>query len=382
MNRQALSICVTLFVAASTALCDQTIRVATFNASLYGKKAGQLQSELSSGDSKRAKAIAAIVQTVRPDILLINEIDHDSDARSAHALADLYFAKPQGNRKPLKFEHIISPPSNTGIASKSDLDGDGKSDGPGDCWGYGAYSGQYAFAVYSRLPIDASQVRSFQKFRWSALPGALRPEGFYSDKIWRKLRLSSKNHCDVPITIGDRTLHFLVSHPTPPVFDGPEDRNGKRNHDEIRFWTEYIAPKSEVVFKDDRGQTGSLDKAAYFVIAGDMNADAIDGSGRREAIQNLIGHPRVTDPQPQSAGAVQSGKTQGRKNLEHKGNPAFDTGEFFAGAVGNLRIDYVLPSSNFEVKDSGTFWPRAGEPGAELLRHSDHRLVWVDLSFE
>ena len=35
------------------------------------------------------------------------------------------------------------------------------------------------------------------------------------------------------------TVHFLVSHPTPPVFDGPEDRNGPRNYDEIRFWADY-----------------------------------------------------------------------------------------------------------------------------------------------
>ena len=34
-------------------------------------------------------------------------------------------------------------------------------------------------------------------------------------------RLSSKSHWDVPLSIGGRTVHFLVSHPTPPVFDDP-----------------------------------------------------------------------------------------------------------------------------------------------------------------
>ena len=57
-------------------------------------------------------------------------------------------------------------------------------------------------------------------------------------------RLSSKSHWDVPIRIGRETVHFLVSHPTPPVFDGPEDRNGTRNHDEIRFWADYVGPTS------------------------------------------------------------------------------------------------------------------------------------------
>ena len=54
------------------------------------------------------------------------------------------------------------------------------------------------------------------------------------------LRLSCKIHWDVPVQIGSETVHFLVSHPTPPAFDGPEDRNGRRNHDEIRFWADYI----------------------------------------------------------------------------------------------------------------------------------------------
>ena len=36
----------------------------------------------------------------------------------------------------------------------------------------------------------------------------------------------------VTIQIDGKTVHFLTSHPTPPVFDGPEDRNGTRNGDE------------------------------------------------------------------------------------------------------------------------------------------------------
>ena len=30
--------------------------------------------------------------------------------------------------------------------------------------------------------------------------------------------------------VGSKVVHFLVSHPTPPVFDGPEDRNGTPQH--------------------------------------------------------------------------------------------------------------------------------------------------------
>jgi phenylpropionate dioxygenase-like ring-hydroxylating dioxygenase large terminal subunit len=82
-----------------------------------------------------------------------------------------------------------------------------------------------------------------QYFRWKDMPDALLPDDpatpapadWYSSDELNVFRLSSKSHWDLPIRIGKETVHFLVSHPTPPVFDGPEDRNGTRNHDEIRF---------------------------------------------------------------------------------------------------------------------------------------------------
>lgn len=60
------------------------------------------------------------------------------------------------------------------------------------------------------------------------MPGALLPDDpdtpaprdFYSDQELDIMPLSSKSHWDVPIEIGRRPVHFLVSHPTPPVFDG------------------------------------------------------------------------------------------------------------------------------------------------------------------
>ena len=46
--------------------------------------------------------------------------------------------------------------------------------------------------------------------------------------------------------IGTKTVHVLASHPTPPSFDGGEDRNGRRNHDEIRFWADYVLPSKNL----------------------------------------------------------------------------------------------------------------------------------------
>ena len=63
-------------------------------------------------------------------------------------------------------------------------------------------------------------------------------------------------------------------------------------------------------------------------------------------------------------------------------DPAFDTGDFddaVGKGPGNLRVDYVLPSSGLEITASGVFWPRAFEPALELVETSDHRPVWVDL---
>src|SRR5437764_4348644 len=99
------------------------------------------------------------------------------------------------------------------------------------------------------------------------MPGAMLPvdqtgQPWYSDDELKIFRLSSKSHWDVPIKIGKRTVHVLASHPTPPAFDGPEDRNGKRNHDEIRFWADYIniGPDMHPYIVDDAGERGGIER--------------------------------------------------------------------------------------------------------------------------
>ena len=117
--------------------------------------------------------------------------------------------------------------------------------------------------VYSRYPIDTAAVRTFQLFKWKDMPGNLIPTPFYSPDEVEILRLSSKSHWDVPIRIGRKTVHFLVSHPTPPVFDGPEDRNGRRNNDEIRFWADYISPgKSRLHLRRRRASAAASSRAS------------------------------------------------------------------------------------------------------------------------
>ena len=198
-------------------------------------------------------------------------------------------------------------------------------------------------------------------------------------------RLSSKSHWDVPIEIGRKTVHFLVSHPTPPVFDGPEDRNGTRNNDEIRFWSDYIIPSRSDYIYDDEGNSGGLQPGAMFVIAGDQNSDPFDGDSVPGSIQQLLDHPLVnTKVTPASLGGIEQAIKQDAANDSHIGNPAFDTADFNDNAPGNLRADYVLPRKNLRIDDAGVFWPLESDPlfplvGTWPFPSSDHRLVWIDV---
>jgi hypothetical protein len=260
-------------------------------------------------------------------------------------------------------------------------------------------------AVYSKYPIRFDQIRTFRNFKWKDMPGALLPDDaatpapadFYSPAELAVLPLSSKSHWDIPIRIRDKTVHFLVSHPTPPVFDGPEDRNGRRNHDEIRLWADYVRPSAGSYIYDDAGRTGGLRPGAFFVIAGDQNSDPLDGDSVPGSAQLLLDNPRINSTvTPASAGAVEAAMLQGGANLTHRSDPQFDTADFSDSAPGNLRADYVLPSKALRIRDAGVFWPVRTDPlfrltgvfdfsrlddfpGANGFPSSDHRLVWVDV---
>lgn len=353
------------------------LRIATLNAALNRKQAGDLVADLKQGD-KQALKIAQIILKISPDILLVNEID--CDANAPELFLDTYLNTPS-NTHPWKYFYTATV--NTGVDSQLDLDGNGKLHEPNDAWGFGTFPGQYGMAIYSRYPIALDAVRTFQNFLWSEMPSALQPPNYYPENIWKQLRLSSKSHWDVPVRIENQIIHILASHPTPPVFDGPEDRNGRRNHDEVRLFLDYIStPNNSDYIVDDQGQRGGLPENAHFAILGDLNADPVDGDGQSDAIRKLLTHPRVAQyPTPTSTGAVQAAESSGGANAKQKGNPAQDTGDFNDKNPGNLRIDYVLPSATLRVVDQGVYWPSSTQSKEEneLVQASDHRLVWVDV---
>jgi hypothetical protein len=245
------------------------------------------------------------------------------------------------------------------------------------------------------LRIDTAAVRTFRKLLWRDMPGALLPDNvatpapndWYSPEMLAVLPLSSKSHWDVPVVVNEKfTLHLLASHPTPPAFDGPEDRNGRRNHDEIRLWSDYLAPRRAGYIRDDAGHAGGFAGNA-FVILGDQNSDPVDGGSMHGAMEALLHDARVDSSfVPRSAGAVEASELQGGANASHRGDPRFDTADFNDRSAGNLRVDYLLPSKGLRVCGGGVFWPRQSDPGAKLVwgdsppPSSDHRLVWIDLS--
>jgi hypothetical protein len=372
---------------------DRQVRFATFNASLNRFTEGELVEDLSTADDPQAAAVAEIIQRVRPDVLLVNEFDYDANHEALQLFQRNYLSVPHNGARAIRYPYRYTAPSNTGVPSGFDLDNDGSVGGPNDAFGFGFFPGQFGMAVYSKYPIDSDGVRTFQLFEWEDMPGALLPDNpdtpepadFYSPEELDVFRLSSKSHWDLPILVGKRAVHFLVSHPTPPVFDGPEDRNGRRNHDEIRFWADYVRPgQASRYIYDDAGERGGLQPGARFVIAGDMNADPFDGDSTAGAAQQLLDHPRVNTKQtPASKGAIEASLRQQDVNLTHRGGARFDTADF-AEPPGNLRVDYVLPSKQLRISDSAVFWPVRSNPLSRLtgtfpFPSSDHRLVWVDV---
>ena len=334
----------------------ESLRVATFDTELARKGPGLLLRDISSGKDAQVAAVVAVIAAVRPDVLVLQGVDWDFDGAALAALAEALGAAG------VEYPYTYARRPNTGMASGLDLDGDGRLGGPGDAQGFGSFTGQGGMAVLSRFPVDETGVEDYSALLWRDLPGAelpVRPDGgpFPSEGAQAVQRLSSVGHWVVPVVVGGGPLRLMLFRAGPPVFDGPEDSNGKRNHDEVAFWRLYLD-----------GSFGSAPEGR-FVIAGNANIDPFDSDGRHEAIRALLGDPRVQDVEPESAGAVADGG-KALATVEWQG-------------VGRLRVDYVLPSRDLEVTGAGVFWPAPGETGRDAaLAASRHRLVWVDLRLD
>ncbi len=346
-----------LLLMAGPAMAER-LRIATYHTGLARDGPGLLLRDILRGKDPQIEAVLAVISTVRPDIILLLDFDFDLEN---HALAAFRNALLE-NGGP-DYPYLFALPPNSGLATGLDMDNNGRLNEPRDAQGYGRFSGQGAMALLSRLPIEREKVRDFSALLWRDLPGALLPmqdgKPFLSPEASAIQRLSSVGHWQVPVRLADgRLLSLLAFHATTPVFDGPEDRNGRRNHDEVMFWSLLL--------------DGALPFPAPeppFVLLGDANLDPEAGEGLRSAITALLGHPSLQDPRPTSRGAAAVGKPT-------------DTVDWDEPTPGNMRVDYVLPSADIRILDSGVYWPAPGsEAGEVAATASRHRLVWVDLDF-
>lgn len=330
-----------------------TIRVATYNVALNRPGAGDLIAELASGSSAQLSALLQVMADVDADIWIINELDYDPGHQALAA-----FQKRLGEAG-MDLPYRFTAPVNTGVPSGRDLVKQDPTNPQETPFGFGDFPGQYGMAVLSAYPLGVEHCRTFQHFLWRDMPSALLPvnpdgSAFYSQEDLAILRLSSKSHWDLPVELPGGVCHLLVSHPTPPAFDGPERRNVCRNHDEIRFWVDYI--NGESYMTDDEGLCGGLAPGQPFIVAGDLNASPTGGDSQPDAIRNLVSHPGIQPLRPLSA----------------RGDDLT--------ARWRLRADYVLPSTQLPVLNTGVFWPKPESPISQSVeRASDHRPVWLDL---
>lgn len=365
---------------------QQTIKVATFNVSMeannYVKKGEDkpldraLIEALASGSHQQIKNIAEIIQRTNADIILLNEFDYIADpAKGINTFKSKYLEQSQNGQTAIDYPYVYLAPVNTGVPVPEAARSKRLTH-----FGFGRYPGQYGMVVLSKFPIATNKVRTFQDFLWQDMPNHLMPvekdgSAWYPEHSAKQMRLSSKSHWDLPINVCGNDIHLLASHPTPPVFDGEEDRNGRRNHDEIRFWVDYINADVNSYHYDDSGTTGGLktqdSDSAMFVIAGDLNANDIEGDAYPGAMSQLLEHNKINNySAPTSKG--------GAENKPDNPNAPAHT------AYWGMRADYVVPSASLTVVDSGVFWPERSDEAFRLVKDrgasSDHRLVWAELA--
>ncbi|MCG7628622.1 endonuclease/exonuclease/phosphatase family protein [Epibacterium sp. MM17-32] len=327
---------VLVFLLLASTLRAEPLRIATFNTELSRKGPGLLLRDLRRDNAQ----VAAVVDTIRraeADILAVQSLDWDHDQETLRAFQALL------SEAGMTYPHAFALKPNAGIASGLDLDGDQRLGEPEDAWGWGRFTGQSGIALLSRYPILADRARNFTDLLWQDLPDHRMPrtqdgDPFPDADVAAQLRLSSTNHWIVPVRLPDGTLLRVMSfHAAPPVFDGPEDRNGRRNADEILLWLHLLD-----------GALGPA-PAPPFVLLGDANNDPHRGEGHKDAITRLLRDPRLQDPLPKDANAASHTVTW--------------------ESTGPMRVDYVLPSAGLQVTASG------------ILRSdgSRHGLVWVDI---
>ncbi|WP_418592744.1 endonuclease/exonuclease/phosphatase family protein [Ponticoccus sp. (in: a-proteobacteria)] len=299
----------------------EPVRLATWHGDFSRKGPGLLLKELESGGPDLSTILGA-----EPDVLLLTDFDYDAGAAALGALQRRL--KAGG----LDLPHRFAARPNTGRATGLDLDGDGLLGGPRDAQGFGWFSGQGGMAVLARWPISLAADRSATL--WKDLPDSAIAA---DDPGFAVQRLSSTAHWRLTVALPGMALTLLTLAATPPVFDGPEDRNGRRNRDEVLLWIRVLD-----------GALGPAPEGPV-ILLGNFNVDPKRGDGRHEVARRVLSHPRLRDP-----------------------HPGTDTVTWYS--TGPMRVSYVLPDKALPLAGAG-ITPPSPDPAL-----GPHRLVWIDIA--
>lgn len=282
--------------------------------------------------------VSHVVETIvshAPDIIVLQSIDYDAQGAAVGALSDLISSGG------LDLPYIFVPVTNTGMPTGIDIDGDGRSNAPRDAQGYGRFPGQASIAILSRYPISKDDVLNFSDVLWRDAASETDLTSLIPEEAISLQRLASVSLAAIPIVYPNGRIWILSHHATPPVFDGPEDRNGYRNADENRFWLEQLAE-------------GFINEP--YVLAAQMNVDPQRGEGHHDVIDEVLSSPYFVDP-------MQNWPAQDNHSVTYK-----------ISGPGKLRASYVLPSPELRLVEAGM-----SEDLAADETHSRHRLVWIDV---
>lgn len=329
----------------------ETLRIATWNASLDRAGPGLLVKALDEGNNPQTAAVVRVLVALDADVILLTSVDYDRGGVALRLLVDRLAEAG------VDYPHRFAFRPNTGMQTGFDIDGNGRLGDARDAQGFGLFSGNAGMAILSRLPLDEAGARDLSDFLWRDLSGGLSQD---PPELAAVQRLATTGFWDVPVKTASGPLHLLAWHATPPVFDGPEDRNGHRNNDEAAFWGLFLDGKLPMPPPD-----------APFVLLGDGNLDPADGDGLRAGIAGLLADPVLQDPQPKG--------THRRTDPGQSGDATLDT--VLYPDLGGLRLDYVLPSAGLKVSGAGVMWPPTTDKlMPDLIAASRHFPVWVDIS--
>lgn len=356
---------------------DEDLRVATLHADLVAEgdtkdAAEQLASALRTGNHVKARVIARTVQMNAPDVLVLTGVSYDDAEQIAEYLSSLYLASGQDGLPGLEYPHVFTAPTNSGLESGADLDGDGIIGGPGDTIGYGDYPGQYGMIVFSKYPIVEDEVRTFQNFLWRDLPDNSMPQD-YSMLEESVLRLQESSLWDVPVEVSGKSSPVHVVS-TSVLSEGTTEDDAARAEDIRRVVSDYVSGDAWYL-TDDAGEQGALEPDAHFVVAGSPVA-----AESPENLSAFLSSPRLQDPEPQPVTDQPLSERPGSDMTSENATREVPGDQ-------DLRASLVLPAADLEVSNSGIFWPGEGEFGYPVVDPSSSyslqdRLVWVDLTTE